>query len=168
MSVTIKEKTSKHVNSIYMPLMITKKVFVPITNVGNNIEKVLKAIIAKEIEGKCITEGYIKPDSINIITYSSGLVKSNLVQFEVVIECAACCPVEGMIISCIAKNITKAGIRAEIPGDYSPLIIFIARDHNYMSDEFNSVKENQSIMVKIVGQRFELNDQYISIIGTLT
>jgi CTP synthase (UTP-ammonia lyase) len=36
-----------------------------------------------------------------------------------------------------------------------------------MSSYFNSVKENDNIKVKVIGQRFELNDKYISIIASL-
>ena len=70
-----------------------------------------------------------------------------------------------MLINAIAENITKAGIKAKIPGEYSPLVIFIARDHNYSNQKFNNIKENDEILVKVIGQRFELNDTYISVIG---
>ena len=72
-----------------------------------------------------------------------------------------------MIISCIAKNITKAGIRAKIDDKFNPLIIFIARDHNYRSNKFSEIKENDEIKVRVLGQRFELNDEHISVIAEL-
>jgi hypothetical protein len=75
--------------------------------------------------------------------------------------------VEGMNIKCIAKHINKAGIRAEINETPSPVVIFIARDHNYSSPLFANVKENDEIKVRVIGQRFELNDKYISIIAEI-
>ena len=87
--------------------------------------------------------------------------------FEVVIQCEVCSPVEGMHISCIAKHINKAGIRAEINETPSPVVIFIARDHNYASPLFADVKENNDIKVRVIGQRFELNDKYISVIAEI-
>jgi hypothetical protein len=81
--------------------------------------------------------------------------------------------VEGMLINCIAKNITKAGIRAisadEGNGEenQSPFIVFVAKDHHHMNDYFASIQENSLFLVKVIGQRFELNDKYISIIGEL-
>ena len=160
-------KKRKKEGDLYINSLISKKIYVPIVNIGRNIREVILQIISEEIEGKCIKEGYIKPDSIRIQSFSSGLVKGDNIIFEVVMECKVCYPVEGMIINCIAKNITKAGIRAEIPGDFSPVVIFIARDHNFMSSYFNSIKENQSIQIKVIGQRFELFDKYISVIGLL-
>jgi CTP synthase (UTP-ammonia lyase) len=79
-----------------------------------------------------------------------------------------CDPAEGFVLSCIAKNITKAGIRA-VTKDYepSPLVVFIARDHHHMNKKFQNVSENDIIQVKIIGKRYELNDEYISVIGEL-
>lgn len=157
----------KKYNDIYTKGILCQKVVVPIINVNQNILQTLKSIISNNIEGKCIVEGYIKPDSIEILTYSSGVLHSSNIIFEVTFECLICNPVEGMIINCIVKNITKAGIRAIISEEMNPLVIFIARDHHYLSQNFNNIKENEEIRVKIIGQRFELNDKYISIIGEL-
>ena len=87
--------------------------------------------------------------------------------FEIVIELLICRPVEGMRFKCIAKNITKAGIRAETNATNSPVVIFIARDHYYQNKYFNSIKENDKIMIRVIGIRYELNDTYISIIADL-
>jgi DNA-directed RNA polymerase subunit E'/Rpb7 len=127
----------------------------------------LEKMIAADIEGKCIVEGFVKNRSTKIMTYSSGLVQGSSVTFEVVYECSICSPVEGMVINCIAKNITKAGIRAETNDSPSPVVIFVARDHHYTTPYFSEVKENEDIMVKVIGQRYELNDKYISIIAEL-
>jgi hypothetical protein len=88
--------------------------------------------------------------------------------FETVFECDVCFPVEGMLIPCVAKNITKAGIRCESANEVpSPIIVFIAKDHHYSSSQFNEIKEGDKLNVKVIGQRFELHDKYISIIGEL-
>ena len=72
-----------------------------------------------------------------------------------------------MLINCKATNITKAGIRAETPDEISPVVIFVARDHHYMSSYFTNVKEGEDIVVRVIGQRYELNDKYISVIAEL-
>ena len=133
-------KKKKKENNIYTTSIITRQVLVGIRNVNKNIEETLKRMIAASIEGKCISEGYIKPDSIKLLTYSCGLVKDSNILFEIVFECTVCCPVEGMYINCVAKNITKAGIRAELSENISPVVIFVARDHNYLSSSFHQLK----------------------------
>ena len=158
---------SVSVDNIYSRVLINKKVVLKIVNIGTNIKQVLEKAIALQIEGKCIIEGYVKPGSIAVITFSSGVISAADIVFEVVFECLVCSPVEGMILRCIAKNITKAGIRAETNEDPSPVVIFIARDHHYKSDYFSTVKENDMIQVKVIGQRYELNDKYVSVIAEL-
>lgn len=153
--------------ALFSNALITKKIHVNIHNIGSNIKQTLENMIAAEIEGKCIIEGFVKNQSTKIITYSSGLVQGSFVTFEVVYECSICSPVEGMTIHCIAKNITKAGIRAETNDSPSPVVIFVARDHHYTTPYFSEVKENDNIVVKVIGQRYELNDKYISIIAEL-
>ena len=120
------------------------------------------------VGGKCIVEGYVKPGSIKIITYSSGIVKGEQIIFDVVFNCEICYPVSGMLLNCVAKNITKAGIRAESSDETpSPFVLFVARDHFYASEYFNSIEENEKFVARVIAQRFELNDKYISIIGEL-
>ena len=148
--------------------VITKQVSVSIINIGDNIKTTLEEKIKNDIEGVCIVEGFVKPNSSKIITYSSGKLRGSNVIFEVVLECLICCPVEGMHINCVVKNITEtAGIRAETLDNPSPLVIYIARDHHYNMKYFSQVKENQQIVVKVFGQRYELNDKYISVIAEL-
>ena len=116
---------------IYSKGLISKEVIIPITYIGNNIKQTLEQTIINEIEGKCIVEGFIKPNSVKLITYSCGIVQGLFIKFTLVLECYICCPVEGMLIECIAKNITKAGIRAETIDNPSPVVIFITRDHHH-------------------------------------
>ena len=164
---TYKKKQTQQQKNLYNPLLITRKVPISINNIGNTIKETLEKAIASQIEGKCIVEGYIKPNSVEVVTFSSGLVMGSNVIFEVVIQCEVCSPVEGMQIKCIAQHINNAGIRAEVNESPSPVVIFIARDHNYASPIFAEVKKNDEIKVRVIGQRFELNDKYISIIAEI-
>jgi hypothetical protein len=136
--------------------------------VGKNIQETIEKYVSLNYEGKCVVEGFIKPNSCKIITHSSGLIKGTNIVFEVVFECQICCPVEGMLVQCIAKNITKAGIRAESSDETpSPIIVFVTRDHHYMMQYFSTIEEGSKFTARVIGQRFELNDKYVSIIAEL-
>ena len=136
---------------------------------GGNIKQNLEQKIIDKNEGKCIPEGFIRPNSVRIINYSSGNVNSENIEFHAVFECQISYPVEGQIIECIVKTITKAGLHAqvEIENGIVPITVFVARDHHNTNKYFNIIKENANIFVKIMGIRFELNDPYISVIGQL-
>lgn len=162
-----KKSTPPVQNNIYNTTVLTRKVPVHITLIGDNIVELLEQEISSQIEGKCIAEGYVMPISVKILTYSSGLLSSESIIFTVLFECMICNPVEGMQIKCYAKNITKAGIRAETKEIPNPLVIFISRDHHYSLPYFATIKENDEINIKVIGQRFELNDKYISVIAQL-
>ena len=167
---TSKQKYSrqKENTSVYSPCQITKNVVLPMNSIGKNLQQTLEQTIAKMVEGKCIVEGYVKPRSIKVITFSSGIVKGETVIFNVVFNCEVCYPVSGMLVNCIAKDITKAGIRAESSDEQpSPFVLYIARDHYFESDYFNSIEENEKFVARVIAQRIELNDKFVSIIAEL-
>jgi len=162
-------KSQKQIG-VYNLAILTKKVVIPVISVGKNIRNLLEKLIANKYEGQCDVDGYIRKGSTRIITYSSGILKGSDIIFEVVFECLVCYPVEGMLIQCQVKNVTKAGIRADIPegeDDISPVVIFVARDHHLTSSYFALVQSGQSIQVRVIGSRFELNDKYVSVIAEL-
>jgi len=162
------KKKEMRYGNIYSKALITRSIRIPIRSVGKNIQEILEKTVSDLFENKCIVEGYVKPGSIKIITYSSGIVHGIHIQFEVVFECMVCCPVEGMLVSCVAKNITKAGIRAETADEKpSPMVIFVARDHHYMSPTFSEIQAGDKFVARIIGQRYELNDKYVSVIAEL-
>ena len=125
------------------------------------------AMLEEDLYNKCTKEGYIKKKSIKILSYSSGLVDGNGI-VDVMFECDICHPVEGQLIKCRAKNITRAGIRATyVKEEKSPVTIFIARDHHYNNEYFTKIKEEQDIVIRVIGIRYELNDETISVLGEL-
>jgi DNA-directed RNA polymerase subunit E'/Rpb7 len=159
----------KAIYGVYIKSLLTKKVIVNINEIGQNVKQILENKVTTVLEGKCIAEGFIKPNSVKIISYSSGNVNGENIEYIVVFDCMVCHPVEGMLIECTSKTITKAGIHAQVidANGVMPLTIFIARDHHSTDNHFNSIKENMQIMVKVIGIRYELNDPYICAIGKL-
>ena len=153
---------------IYVPAMVSKKVVLPFTAIGRNIRDVLERHLAHEHEGKCNAEGYVRPRSTQLLAHSSGdLTDHGAVAFEVMYEYQACNPVEGMLITCVVQNVTQAGLQAHVVPEPSPLIVFVSRDHHYSHPRFSKIKAGDEIVVRIIGQHFELNDPAVSVIGEL-
>ena len=154
--------------SIYSRNLLQKDVKVNITFIGSNISTILQETLSQKYEGKCSKEGYIKRGSIRVVNYSAGVLESDYAIFSVSFECLICHPVEGMQIKCKIYNVTKAGIRASYYNNIeSPLIVFVARDHYYNDPIFVKIKEEDIITIKVIGTRFELNDDNVYIIGEL-
>lgn len=167
-AVEKQKKRKSRTVGIFSTVMITRRVPINIVHIGANIKQALEKKIAFEIEGKCIVEGYVKHGSCRVQSYSSGELSAGDVMFDVVVQCEVCCPVEGMHIDCIAKNITEsAGIKAEANDEPSPVVVYVARDHHFNNTDFSKVKPGDKIKVRVIGQRYELNDPYISVIAEL-
>jgi DNA-directed RNA polymerase subunit E'/Rpb7 len=161
------QRDDRKIYGVYLQSVLTMKVVVPITHIGKNMKHNLEKIISKKTEGKCIVEGFIKPNSVKVIRYSSGNINNENVEFQTVFECMVCHPVEGMLIECNTKTITKAGIHAEVTDENgnTPVTVFVARDHHFTDRHFAEIKENMRIIIRVIGVRFELNDPYICVIG---
>lgn len=85
-----------------------------------------------------------------------------------------CCPKEGMVLSCIAKTVTQAGIRAHALTEPSPVVVYVSREmhdavskNRLIANSIDSVKPGDMIHIRVVGKRFELNDKHVSVIGEL-
>jgi hypothetical protein len=134
-----------------------------------NILALLQLTLVNCIEGRCISEGFIKPRTVRIVDFKCGKIVSRNVQFNLVIECLVCNPIENFTINCIANTITQAGIRAISSDKHLPVVIYISRDYSILTQNtyYNSVKEGDNITIKVIGKRFEMNDKFIQIIGEL-
>jgi DNA-directed RNA polymerase subunit E'/Rpb7 len=153
-------------NHLFIKSIIHERIALPFNKVSKNMTRFFENYAEKKIEGKCRNEGFIRLHSSNVVSYSTGVLVSDKVVYNVVYSVEVCYPYEGMEIDCKIKNITKIGIRAVISEHENPIILFISREHN-PDKNFDDYKENERIKVKVLGHRFELNDEYISVIGEL-
>ena len=161
-------KSRKKGKGIFMKNILTRKISLPFQSIGSNVKANILKTLEGKLYGKCSKEGYIRNKSLKILSYSSGLVEGNDIVFEVMFECLVCHPVEGQIIKVTVKNITRAGIRAIYSKENpSPITVFIARDHHFNKEYFSKIKEDQDVVIKVIGIRYELNDETISILGEI-
>ena len=148
--------------------ILARKLTLPITAVDAQLDQTIVNMAKRKFEGKCGEEGFVMPGSLKVASRDSGTIDGSTVSFKLALACDICFPVEGMIIDCVAKTVTStAGIRAEVDMQPSPLVIYIARDHHVGSEEYKKVAVGSRLKVAVVGQRFEVNDPYISVIAKL-
>jgi len=154
---------------LYQSVLLTRKIELSILDVGGNLDDTLYKHLVDLLEGKCSIEGYFKKGSIVVKSYSSGqIIRGNKILFDIAFKASVCMPVEDMILKVKVVNITKAGIKGEIDKlPDSPLIIYVMRDHFNENEYFNSIAVNDSITVRVIGQRHEINNPKIYIIGEL-
>lgn len=152
--------------SIFHKELIKVKISIPYNIMGKNLIQYFENYTVNNIEGMCRNEGYVKSNSSKIINYSAGLLVSNEIIYDVTYEVDVFTPYDNMTIKFIIKNINKIGIRAIYSNNDNPIMAFISREHNGDKD-FDLYEEEQIINVKVLGNRYELNDEYITIIGEI-
>lgn len=168
------KKTTYCDPDLFVKRQIRRTVSLPFYKItkGTVIAELLRTELAKMVEGKCSIEGYICPNSISIVSYSSGRLSAANVLFDIIADCLVCFPDENTVIKCVVKTITQAGIRAGARylenGHVSPIEVFLSRDMHALSRElFSRVEEHDILTVKIIGRRFVLNDTHVTIIAML-
>jgi len=160
---------SSSADSWYRSSVIQHKVCIPFSEINfKNLREQLMRHVSSQMSGKCIPEGFVKPGSCNIRSYSVGIFAGGNITFQLEIECMVCCPADGIVMQCVAQTVTQAGIRAHACIDPSPVIIYISRELHESSAQnrtMDTIKPNDTLLVRVIGTRYELNDKHVSIIG---
>jgi DNA-directed RNA polymerase subunit E'/Rpb7 len=158
---------------LFVASILTQRIILKPSHLGPNIKDILTNAIKKDVEGKCIKEGYVLPESVEIQQYSCPKIDRGNFIYYLTYSANVCYPVEGMIIECKCDVKSRAGIHAlyEYVTDtdviLTPIEIFIFRDHNIDDATFNRIKEKDKIKVCIIGTRIELGSSSVSVIGKL-
>lgn len=149
--------------------MFTNQIFqsviaVNLRNCAEIDENILRQI--QQIEGYCISSGYVKPGSVSLISRSIGTTNtvnnSGDIYYNVVFSADIFKPFVGQKLNCIVDKINKLGVMAYGDNDL-PICVVIARQHH--EDSFKECKEKEHIQCEVVGSRFNVNDKEIQIIG---
>ena len=154
-------------SNIFYETILQKRVLLDANEFNNDINNKLQIILKDKFENKCVKEGFIEDNSINIINRSVPYIYGNQmngkfainVQFSVKL----CCPVKNNIIKCTIKKINKLGILASV----GPLSIIVARQFHKDKDIFKNLKEDMEIEIKVIDKKFKVNDNTISVIAKI-
>lgn len=163
-------------SDLYLKSMLKRRIELNIDECHPSfIEKHMLNQLRQNNEGKCVQEGYLKPDSISDILYSAGILTNGIVQYEVVFNCEICNPQKGAVYTVRFQDITNPGIHAELIDESGnkPLTVFLFQSMHERNKRFKKyndpehVLQNKSMRVKIVDTRFEFSDLWISAIAVL-
>lgn len=153
-------------DNIYFNNIVKKKVIVSpkfLGTINNHLENYLK----KNYEGRCIAEGYVKPDSIKIVRRSVGAITGSRFTGDItyIVDYSAeiCNPSIGNVIECTVKKINKLGLLC----DNGPITIIIGKRLHENLDEINKIKEGDVIKIEIISKKIQLNKTEIQVVGKL-
>ena len=153
--------------NIYFNSILTKKLVVESKFLDENLDKYIDSYLKNKIEGVCVDEGYIKPNTIKILKKSVGeLLNSQFtgdITYKIIYTADICNPVIGNVIDCHVKFISKIGIL----GNNGPITIIIGKDFHENENEMNKIKEKDIIKVEVIAKKFYLNDKEIKIVAKI-
>jgi DNA-directed RNA polymerase subunit E'/Rpb7 len=154
-------------DNIYLNCLLTKKVIVKSLYLNEDIDKYIETYLKSKVEGLCIDEGYIKPESVKIVKKSIGMLLGSKfngdITYDVAYNAEVCNPFLGNVIDCNVKFINKLGIL----GVNGPITVIVGKEFHINDDEINNIKENDIIKVVIIAKKFSLNDNQIKVIAKL-
>ena len=68
-----KKRRETRIQTVYSRCLITRKIILPITSIGKNLQEVIEENIKAIFEEKCLVEGYIKSNSSNSLFFVTSL-----------------------------------------------------------------------------------------------
>jgi hypothetical protein len=151
---------------LYVSNLVVETVSVKFEHCGRDMEKYFLLYARDHLEGRCIKEGYVRPETTKVITYTSGGIHGTLIEYRVLYLVQVCHPYQGMRLKCTVESVSKIGIRAVVRKGQTPIVVYLTRELNpsiYMED----YELEQVIEVSVLGHRFEMRDPFISVLGFL-
>ena len=153
--------------ALYNKNLLSKKLSISCDELSEDIEELLKSKLIESVGNRCLKEGYVNKDTIKVVNRTIGKINPNHfngeVYYNIQYEADVCYPKKDMVVSCKIKNINQLGIMAE----EDCLTIVVAKQYMDKTVDIGKFTIGQKINVSILGSRFDLNDKFITIIGTL-
>jgi hypothetical protein len=76
------KQTEQKIYGVYIPSILNKKVVLSINEIGKQVKQNLEKTISKNMEGRCIKEGFIQNGSVKVLSYSSGTINGEKIEFQ--------------------------------------------------------------------------------------
>ena len=130
------------------------------------IDELLLERLKSKIEAKCISSGYVKPDSLEILHRSMGAAENGRFTgnylFFVKLRCKVFHPEAGTPIECRVLKVNKMGAYAVFD---EAMRVLLPRDLHVGNVEFDKLNPNDVVSVQVLRSRFQTNDPFISSVG---
>lgn len=158
-------------------MQIAERVNLKPSQMDNNIEMHIASAAQVKLEGKCSKHGFIRPNSVIVVSRSLGHHKGSHfhgeLTFEVEVVADVCRPLRGDLIFCTVVNLNRMGLLAKA-GDFGAnqhvLQIYVVLQHHNNAEFFadSNLTEGASISVSVIGSKYRLKDDQIIVIGKIT
>lgn len=159
--------------SLYTPVIFEEKVAIKASELHLDIDELILTKVKQKIEGLCNSNGYVHPNTTEILERSMGEAEHGKFTAEFIYFCKVKCqcfiPYANQIVTCKIIAMNKSGAYAVISenSDLEAARIFCPRDHHLGHELFDKLTVGTKLKIRLVKSRFQANDPFISIIGVL-
>jgi DNA-directed RNA polymerase subunit E'/Rpb7 len=148
--------------------------------IGSNFREVLQQQIRDKVEGICSRHGYVLPNSVMVHRISPGRMEAvslnGDVRFDVQYYAHVCNPPVGAVLPARVANTNRFGVLAHCgilqrDGEFLPVVEAIATKQPISGKsepsevDIDALSVGDDIRIEVLGKKFELNDDRISVIA---
>jgi hypothetical protein len=134
----------------------------------DDVKDLLVTKLKERHESKCNSNGYVKPNSIDLVARSAGAAENGRYTGNFVYDCKIKCdvlyPQGGMVMNVLVIKVTKMGVYAVFE---EAIRILIPRDIHIGNTEFDNIKEGDIITVRLERSEIKTNAPFIMAVGKL-
>ncbi len=164
--------------SIEKEQLLSDTISIPSRNIykNNKIDGYILHYLKNKYEKKCHNNGYVIPDSIEIIQRSCGKIETinneSFIQYNINYKNKSIIPTKDDVFECIIDSITRMGVIAYL--NYkesedssikeSPLLFIVPKDF-LPEGKIDQLKINDTINIKVLDTRIKFMAEQIQIVG---
>ena len=145
--------TSTEVNQIHKP---------------DDIHDLLVTKLKERHESKCNANGYVRPDSVELMARSMGMAENGRYTGNLLYDCKMKCevlyPKGGLVMDVLVVKVTKMGVYAVFE---EAIRVLVPRDIHLGNVEFDNIHEGDMITIKLERSEMKTNAPFIMAVGTL-
>ena len=131
-----------------------------------NIDSILLEKLSARLENKCSRHGFVKPDTLQILSRSMGYIENGRFTGDIVYHIQAqgkvYHPPAGFLLEGIVIRKNKMGMYVSFE---DAIRIILPRDLHLKNEEFEEADIGSLVRVEIQKSRFQVNDPYILSVG---
>jgi len=154
--------------SLFVRNTLFHKIYLLPNEINNNIDNLLLEKLKNDLGNRCIKEGYVRRDTIEILKRSIGSVDSihfnGRICYQMTYSAETCNPTEGLKLDGKIADINKMGAIVNI----EPLSIVLPKQHHPDLEIFKNISIGDTVTISIIGCIFELYDTEINAVGIIT
>lgn len=135
---------------------------------ADSIRGLIETKLRESYEGRCNSNGYVRPGSIKLLGRSMGCGENGRFTGNIIYDCKISCevlhPVVGTVFDARVIKVNRMGAYAVFE---EAMRILLPRDIHLGDAEFDALEEGATVHVRLERSRFQTNDNFIMGVGRL-